>query len=811
MICSDSCGSLVVQLLVFGLTNGAVVALNAVGFTLAYAVSRQINLAHGNVFTLTTVIVASLAGALGITADASPLERFAALALLVACGAVCGAVLNVVVEQLAFRPFRGKGDPLAPLIATVAISFVLLGMAVRWPREAAKPYHQGVNLPFLAMPDLIPNLDFGLVGVTFTLKDALVLLLGLAATMGVARILARTRVGRQLRALAQDADMAALCGVNVNRAHTIAFAFAGILAGLGAAIFAAYYGGASAQYGLRSSLAAMTAAVLGGVGDPRGALLAGVSLGIFSSFSDYLLDAFWTPMLVLVILIALLTFRPTGLLGSAATSGSEDVPPPTPPTLAPRSTVGSRALLVALLALALIYPWLDQLAGWNRLYSVAPALLLVTLAIGLSIVVGFAGLLDLGYAAFFAIGGYTAAMLTGSGSRLALMLPELVREPWLALPLAGMVAAGFGLVFGLPSIRTRGEYLAIVTLAFGEIVPSVIWHVPEWTGGARGMSGIPAVSLGLWAPLSPMHTYLAALALAIGACVVALRLAGSRAGRAMAAVRDDEVAARVSGISPSASKLLAFAIGAGYAGVAGAISAGLVGYIEPGQFDFTLSLMVLAAVVIGGRWGVTGVVVGALIVVVYDRIMIGFVNGVLHTAGIGIDLREDNFALIGLALYLAILPRARPTLEAQTSRPTDPSELSLDSVRVVEVDAAMLRQAMKRSSDNPFVRSVLIRRVEIFPQDESWWAGRDRRRAWLYLSESDAAILRYLHLLQPATHRRLVHLLIDLLDVGRLDFLPVAAPPRLLEAIPGLPRLIGMSDGGLDVAERRSSGVVTAR
>src|ERR1700737_3790606 len=120
------------------------------------------------------------------------------------------------------------------------------------------------------------------------------------------------------------------------------------------------------------------------------------------------------------------------------------------------------------------------------------ALLMVTLSVGLTVVVGFAGLLDLGYAAFFAIGSYTAAMLTSSGSRLALGLPIALREPWLALPLAGLVAAGFGVVFGLPSVRTRGEYLAIVTLAFGEIVPLVIWHLPDLTGGARGAAGTPA-------------------------------------------------------------------------------------------------------------------------------------------------------------------------------------------------------------------------------------------------------------------------------------------------------------------------------
>src|SRR5207245_4937902 len=115
----------------------------------------------------------------------------------------------------------------------------------------------------------------------------------------------------------------------------------------------------------------------------------------------------------------------------------------------------------------------------------------------------------------------TAALLTGSGARIALLLPVVLREPWLALPLAGIVAAGFGLVFGLPSVRTRGEYLAIVTLAFGEIVPLVIWHLPELTGGPRRVSGIPSVSLFAGGGLG---SYAVALGIAGLACLVALRL-----------------------------------------------------------------------------------------------------------------------------------------------------------------------------------------------------------------------------------------------------------------------------------------------
>jgi len=288
----------------------------------------------------------------------------------------------------------------------------------------------------------------------------------------------------------------------------------------------------------------MTAAVLGGVGKLGGALADGMIIVVFSSFGDYVLDAAWTPLLVLSLLNVLLAFRPNGLLENSQFTSyvctTEDAAPPTGVSFAPRAPAGMHWAMLALLAIGLIFPWLDQLTGWYRVSPAANSLLLVILAVGLSIVVGCAGLLDLGYAAFFAIGSYTAALLTSSGSQLALLLPEVARSPWLALPVAGIVTAGFGLIFGVPTIRTRGEYLAIVTLAFGEIVPGVIVHTPDWTGGNRGMSGVPLVELGFWPPGSAIGAYFVALGLLVVITISAGRLAASRVGRAWAAVREDD-------------------------------------------------------------------------------------------------------------------------------------------------------------------------------------------------------------------------------------------------------------------------------
>jgi branched-chain amino acid transport system permease protein len=649
------------QLLIYGLTDGAVVALSAVGFTITYAVARQINLAHGTMFALTTVVVANLASFLGITTASPVALRIASLFVLAVSGAVFGATLNAGVERLAFRPFRAVGDPLPPLVASVALAFVLVQAAVWWHDVRFVPppgAHQGVDIPLLAMPDLVPRVDLGGGGVVFTLKDVLVLVIAGAVAAGGALLLARTRTGRLLRAVAEDPQTTILMGGNPGRANLIAFAVGGGIAGFGAAIFAAYFGGANAQYGLRSGLAAMTAAVLGGVGDPRGALVGGIVLGVVTSFSDYWLDAQWTPVLVLLLLVAMLAFRPSGLLGiKVLTSELEAVARPV--LAAARRSAHQGRWVLALVLLAVAYPVFDAVAGWSRVPGFTSALIMVTLSVGLTLVVGFAGLLDLGYAAFFAIGAYTAAILTGSGSRIATVLPDIVREPWLALLVAGLVAAGFGVIFGLPSIRTRGEYLAIVTLAFGEIVPLVIWHLGDVTGGPRGMSGIPPLTVGALFGAG-IEKYALAAALAVVACIGALRLTESRVGRAWAAVREDDVAAAALGIDPPLLKLLAFGLGAAVAGVAGAAFAQLFGYVEPSQFDFTLSLMVLAAVVVGGRWGVPGVVIAALAIATYDRVVVDALNGALRQLPLlaAIDLREHSFAVFGVALYVATLFRA---------------------------------------------------------------------------------------------------------------------------------------------------------
>ena len=255
----------------------------------------------------------------------------------------------------------------------------------------------------------------------------------------------------------------------------------------------------------------------------------------------------------------------------------------------------------------------------------------VLMAIGLNVVVGFAGLLDLGYAAFFAIGAYTYALLASSqlGSS---PLHQSVHLPfWLLLFVAVAVAASFGVILGAPTLRLRGDYLAIVTLGFGEIVPRVFRNLGTWTGGVNGVSALDFPSLpvwitGPWAGLqvaivrdfsfafNPMAYYALMIILLTGSVILVHNLQNSRLGRAWVAIREDEVAAASMGVNTVTTKLLAFSIGASFSGFAGAFYGAKLSLVSPENFGFVISVTILVMVVLGGMGNIPGVIVGALTV-----------------------------------------------------------------------------------------------------------------------------------------------------------------------------------------------------
>ena len=678
---------IILRLLIIGLSNGAIIALNAIAVTLVYSVVRKINFAHGDMFALITVLVTGLAAMLGLRADSPPLALIGALLLILAVAASSGATLGAAIERVAFRPFRG-GPAIAPLIATIGLSFMLYQAALSL-RYATNVYIRGEHrsvpgvpeIPRIRMPDLLPQLDLidalGLpLRLSFSLRDLLVLVVTVALAYGVSWFMQATRAGRMLRACADDPEMAQLCGIRYNGAISLAFALSGALAGVAGFIFALYYGQPYTLYGAQSGLVAFMAAVLGGIGRPRGALVAGLILGVLAALSDYFLAAQWTPVLLMGALLLLLFLRPQGL------SASEDAGAPneslllSPPRRSMRKGLlgikslrylrfnGDRATLLGLLLLGLAYPWLDGAFGWRQLFVATGILIAVLLALGLNIVLGQAGMLDLGYAAFFGIGAYTTGILISSASPL-----DLGRwgDFLLVMGISGLVAALLGMINGALTLRLRGEYLAITTLAFGQMVPQVVRNLDRFTGGAAGMAALPPPRLLGLVLEQPTERYYLALAMVSIVALGSLLLANSRLGRAWAALRMDELAAVSCGIAPLRNRVLAFVLGAAVAGSAGALFATVFSYVDPTQTEFQLSAMTLAMVVIGGAGSVIGTLLGGLAVASYDRLLIPQLGAGLSALGqasgipllAALDLRNLNFLWFGLALYITILVRAR--------------------------------------------------------------------------------------------------------------------------------------------------------
>jgi branched-chain amino acid transport system permease protein len=261
------------------------------------------------------------------------------------------------------------------------------------------------------------------------------------------------------------------------------------------------------------------------------------------------------------------------------------------------------------------------------------ALLYVVLALGLNIVVGYAGLLDLGYAAFFAVGAYTVGILT----------VQFGWNFWLTLPVAVAMAALAGVIIGTPTLRLRSDYLAIVTLGFGEIVRIAARNL-EITGSATGLSGIGKPWLFGWHIRAPIDFYFIFLGLALVGIVVSVRLAGSRLGRAWLYVRHDEDVAEAMGINRVKVKLAAYVIGAIFGAIGGAFFAINLGAISPESFSFEQSVLILMAVILGGMGKIPGVVLGAFIVVLGPEL--------LRDLG---DVRLLVFA-VGLLLIMLLRP-----------------------------------------------------------------------------------------------------------------------------------------------------------
>ena len=346
-------------------------------------------------------------------------------------------------------------------------------------------------------------------------------------------------------------------------------------------------------------------------------------------------------------------------------------------------------------ALLLVLPLFAQSFGNGPVRIIDLALLYVLLALGLNIVVGYAGLLDLGYVAFYAVGAYLFALLNSphlaeNFEHIAAAFPNGLHLPLLlAIALAALLAGLFGVLLGAPTLKLRGDYLAIVTLGFGEII-RVFLNNMEYplniTNGPRGIGQIDGVHF-LGFEFSQNHTffgieinsvsmyYYLFLALVIASVVICYRLENSRIGRAWMAIREDEIAAKAMGINTRNMKLLAFGMGATFGGVAGSMFGAFQGFVSPESFSLQESVMIVAMVVLGGIGHIPGVILGALLLAALPEVL-RYVAGPLQEMTDGrLDAAILRQLLIALAMIVIMLMRPRglwPSPEHGKSRPLPP-------------------------------------------------------------------------------------------------------------------------------------------
>ena len=370
------------------------------------------------------------------------------------------------------------------------------------------------------------------------------------------------------------------------------------------------------------------------------------------------LNTHWTPVLVAMLAVFVFQLVKPVLLRTKA-----GIKMPSLPRLQPKQQKGA---LMLLFAIAIVWPFFGS-RGYVDVMTLA--LIYVVLGLGLNIVVGFAGLLDLGYVGFYAVGGYTYALLN----------QYFGFTFWECLPLAAGASALFGFLLGFPVLRLRGDYLAIVTLGFGEIIRLLLNNMTSITGGPDGVSGIPKPTVfGLQMARSPsvegattfhdlfgltyqgghmvIFLYFVALLMVLFTYFVTSRLLRMPMGRAWEALREDEIACRSLGINPTRIKLSAFTLGAAFAGLAGAFFAARQGLVTPESFTFIESALILAIVVLGGMGSQLGVILAAILLTVLPELARSFA--------------EYRMLIFGLVMVLmmmwrpqGLLPATRPHVE----------------------------------------------------------------------------------------------------------------------------------------------------
>jgi branched-chain amino acid transport system permease protein len=592
----------VLDTLIAGLLRGNIYALGAVGISLIFGVMNVVNFAQFSFFGLGAMLAWFLVAQLGL-----PFW----LAVIIVLG-VCGA-LGLIINVLIVRPLA-KFLPLAAMLSTYAVSQILDNTSQATFGAQARVF-----------PQVLPTSNLHIGSMRFGTSDVVMLGITAVVMIGMSLFLKYGKIGKAIRATAQDQEAALQVGIPVGTVQHVSFVIASALGGLAGIFFALYIGVADPNAGLSTGTTAFVAATLGGLGSLLGAVIGGFILGILESFGIYLLGGAWDQIIVFAILIIVLIVRPGGLLGKVPLISTEPLTGTFlgkgRPFRIPR-WIWPAAFVVGGIVVPLV-------ANNDLLTAGTQVLIYAIIAAGFTVTAGQAGVIALGQAGPVAIGAYASALLT-----LYVHIPF-----WFALPIAGLVAAVIASVLASPIWGVKGHYISIATLGLGITIVAIIQLIVP-----QGLYNIPVPN---WfgTPLStPQAYYVIDFVVLVLTLLVMTRIRRSHLGKVISSVGSDEIAALASGVRGRNYKALAFAISAFFAGIGGSLLAAQYTYIDTTVFTTLMSILVVTIVIMGGVNLPYGVVVGSIILI-----------GALELLRFTDDLR-----IIVYGLVLILVVRFRP-------------------------------------------------------------------------------------------------------------------------------------------------------
>jgi branched-chain amino acid transport system permease protein len=623
-----------VQIVVGGLLQGSVFAIVALGLSVIYRVTGVVNLAQGGFCILGALAYYSFAAALGWPAPLAALTAIAAVTLL---GLALGAT--------SFVPALARLPNSSMLMLTAGLLTFTEGLALLlWGSQPyAVPPFSGER-PIVLLGIRVPSQGFWIAGAA------------LLVILGAWWLLSRTATGKALAAAAENPMAARLLGVDVPRLTLLSFAFTAMIGAIGGIVVAPIL---SLQFdaGHFFTNTGFIAVAIGGMGSFAGAVAGGLFLGVAEQLAAGYISSLFSNALALSLLLATLLWRPQGILVSGLAQRHDVRAEPRIHRAATRLD-GRGAVLVSLALLGILLA-LPSLVGEGGLMSTLAITLILSIAVlGLDILMGFAGLVSLGQAGFMAIGGYTASILAVNYGV----------SPLLGICAGIMLSLVCAIALSLVTMRLRGAYLALATLTFGLLVDQLAVGLTDLTGGPSGLVGIPSLAIGPWGLDTPRAMYYLALALIVVLVLALTGLMRSSFGRALQAIRTDQMAAAALGIDVARTKMAAFALSAALASLAGSLYAFDFHFLSPEMVATPRSFEMIAMLVVGGEGTLVGGLFGAALVTLLPTIFQSLADYKILAEGAILVLAFQYFPAGLLGTVVRLLSRLRLGAAASDGR-----------------------------------------------------------------------------------------------------------------------------------------------